>query len=228
MTSEMCSICAALEENHLLEISSFLIAQMTICLQEAGKHKLPSTAKASVWSSFHRLRESKQIADKWSRFIDTLPSTLELEPSLSPQLILDRIIKKLINNSAEAIQQSEASRGGSSRPMDRIETNTIRYMAGLPGYIAVKLLKKYKRKARDLRLQLKRHLFVSVLRRMKADNQPGQPDSPLEYTEQWTKLIDRGGLYHISDDVFKLVENIEVAVRRHLNTGAMLTYTSVI
>jgi hypothetical protein len=107
--------------------------------------------------------------------------------------------------------------------MDRIETNAIRYMAG---YIAVKLLKKYKRKARDLRLQLKRHLFVSVLRRMKADNQPGQPDSPLEYTEQWTKLIDRGGLYHVSDDVFKLVESIEVAVRRHLNTGAMLTYTS--
>jgi hypothetical protein len=38
---------------------------------------------------------------------------------------------------------------------------------------------------------------------MKAAQQPaGDPDSPLHYSTLWLECIDRGGLYHISDDVF--------------------------
>ena len=38
---------------------------------------------------------------------------------------------------------------------------------------------------------------------MKAVDQPGEPDSVLEYTKEWSELIDRGGLYHINDMVNK-------------------------
>ena len=49
---------------------------------------------------------------------------------------------------------------------------------------------------------------------------------PLEYTKVWTELIDRGGLYHISDDVFNLVQNIEAFVRRHMNTETLTSQSS--
>ena len=60
--------------------------------------------------------------------------------------------------------------------MSANKCNAIRYMAG---YVAVKLLKKYRKAAKHPRLQLKRRLFVTVLVDMRASNQPGDPDSPL-------------------------------------------------
>ena len=42
---------------------------------------------------------------------------------------------------------------------------------------------------------------MRVLRRMRATNQPGVPESVLDYTKVWSETIDRGGLYHINDEV---------------------------
>lgn len=36
---------------------------------------------------------------------------------------------------------------------------------------------------------------------MKADNQPGNIDTPDDYTRVWADQIDRGGLYQIKPEV---------------------------
>ena len=54
---------------------------------------------------------------------------------------------------------------------------------------------------------------------MRAENQPGLPSSPIEYSELW-------GLYHINDNVFHLIENIETIVREHMNTAMATTYAT--
>lgn len=69
------------------------------------------------------------------------------------------------------------------------------------GYVAVSLLKKYRKPTKQPQVKVKRALFVRVLSRMKAVDQPGEPDSVLDYTRLWSDLIDRGGLYHINDEV---------------------------
>ena len=56
---------------------------------------------------------------------------------------------------------------------------------------------------------------------MKALEQPGDPESPSQYSTLWMELIDRGGLYHISDDVFSLIESIEMVVRHYLNISSI-------
>lgn len=84
------------------------------------------------------------------------------------------------------------------KPLTAMECNAVRYMAG---YVAVSLLKKIKKPSKHPQLKGKRNLFVRVLTRMKAVNQPGEPDSVLEYTKEWSEMIDRGGLYHINDKV---------------------------
>ncbi len=47
--------------------------------------------------------------------------------------------------------------------------------------------------------------------------QPGDPDSLSEYSTLWIELIDRGGLYHIGNDVFQLMVSIEMVVRKYMN-----------
>ena len=186
------------------DIASFLIDQIALCLREADRHKLPSAAQASVWAAFHRMRERKNISDRWSSFMTNLPSPVE-ETSLGLQLILDRLLRNTIQN--QAAQPGNVSTAAVARPLDKLELNAIRYMAG---YIAVKLLKKYRKKAKHPRLQQNRRLFVAVLKHMRADNQPGLTGSTLvDYTEQWSRLVDRGGLYHINDKVFELIESLE-------------------
>ena len=79
-----------------------------------------------------------------------------------------------------------------------MESNAVRYMSG---YVAVSLLKKYRKPTKQPQVKVKRALFVRVLSRMKAVDQPGEPDSVLDYTRLWSDLIDQGGLYHINDEV---------------------------
>jgi hypothetical protein len=82
------------------------------------------------------------------------------------------------------------------------EKSAMRYMAG---YIAVKLIRKYsiaKPSAPD-DIKHKRKLILKVLHAMKAEDQPvpNAIDSISDYSRLWSDLIDRGGLYHINDDV---------------------------
>ena len=90
----------------------------------------------------------------------------------------------------------------SVRPLTEMESNAIRYMAG---YVAVSLLKKYRKPSKNPRLQAKRDMFVHVLMGMKAADQGGEPDSILEYTKAWLELIERSELYHINDKVCMLL-----------------------
>ena len=70
----------------------------------------------------------------------------------------------------------------------------------MAGYVAVSLLKRFK-KSKNKHVQLKRDLFVPVLRSMRAEQQPSSVSSIEEYTQVWSNLIDRAGLYHINDKV---------------------------
>ena len=76
-----------------------------------------------------------------------------------------------------------------------MESNAVRYMSG---YVAVSLSKKYRKPTKQPQVKVKWALFVRVLSRMKAVDQPGEPDSVLDYTRLWS---DRGGLYQINDAV---------------------------
>ena len=84
------------------------------------------------------------------------------------------------------------------RPLTVMESSAVRYMSG---FVAVSLLKKYRKPTKQPKLKVKRALFVCVLSRMKAVDQPGEPDSVFDYTRLWSDLIDQGGLYHINDEI---------------------------
>ena len=189
-----------IEVEKVAQIAILLISKASGCIISGYKHKLPSAAQSSVWSTFHQLRGSQEMKQIWGVFVSNhLPESCRQESELAMQLLLDRLLKKLLHNKADAKKQSTASsQANSVRPLTAMESNAVRYMSG---YVAVSLLKKYSKPTKHPQLKVKRALFVRVLTEMKAVDQPGEPESVLDYTKLWSDLIDRGGLYHINEEV---------------------------
>ena len=199
----MLDLIETMEQESVAEIARFLILQMNSCLVAGYRHKLTSAAQASVWSTFHSLRSSQHVKHTWNAFISAqVPQSHQKEPQLALQLLMDRVLKRTRRK-----QLGSTPRAPQPRPLTALESNGLRYMAG---YVAVSLLKKYRKPSKHPQVQLKRTLFVHVLIGMRAVDQPGEPDSPLDYSKVWSELIDRGGLYHIDD---KVIVNFVVDVK---------------
>ena len=88
-----------------------------------------------VWSSFHKLRNSDGINQCWTVTVLKAPEPCQLESQLALQLLIDRVLKKMLKNKADAIEQPSKSK---VVPLTIREKSAICYMAG---YVAVKLLK---------------------------------------------------------------------------------------
>ena len=79
------------------------------------------------------------------------------------------------------------------------EENVLRYMSG---YVAVKLLKKYRKGSANTKTKRKWKYFVRVLEEMKSDEQLLHFQDTLDdYTKKWSEHIDRGRLYHVKPEV---------------------------
>ena len=81
------------------------------------------------------------------------------------------------------------------------ELNVLRYACG---YVAQKLLKCYEKKPGDTAEQ-----YVACLGEMAVQ---GEGDDFLSYTKQWMELVNRGGLFPLNDDAFRLFIEIELCV----------------
>ena len=202
-------------------ITCRITSELYRCLDAGKRHKLPSLAQGAVWSAFHALRLRQDILREWTTFItaNNISSVHNQDHEMALQVLLDRMLKHIMAKQAMAATAVDCAKEVS--PLTFCESNAVRYMAG---YVAVKLLRKYRRGSRNATLNIKYRLFVNTLQRMKAAQQPaGDPDSPLNYSTLWLEYIDRGGLYHIGDDVFHLIHSIEMVTRQHFNFSNIKT-----
>ena len=59
--------------------------------------------------------------------------------------------------------------------------------------------------------------FVECIGRMQADHTDDKPlSSFLDYTCEWIKEVNRGGLYEVKDEVYLLFREIEAMMQSHL------------
>ena len=182
-------------------MAQWLVSSVQACLDHSySTHKLPSVIAGEIWRRFHQLRCQKEVVSSWKSQLSGLnvPKEHRKEWQLTLQLLMDEIIEKLLKSQADSLHSDPA---GASPPLKIGEENAIRYMAG---YVAVhvKLLLDFQKPVKQPVLQTKYNMFVAVLKGMRAD---GQPDigvgSLSQYTTLWSELIDRGGIYHVSDEV---------------------------
>ena len=64
--------------------------------------------------------------------------------------------------------------------------------------MAVSLLNKYQKPSKHPQLKEKKKILVDIPTGMKVMDHPGEPTSILDYTQEWSELPDRGGLFHIN------------------------------
>ena len=181
------------DPKYLADIAITLLSRVYSCIAAGKTYRLPSISQACVWRLFHQMRNSEGVRTLWKNFIalHTFPAA---ESNLT-QLLLDQMLKAMLKNEAQA---SAVISSSTVPPLSPREKNAVRYMAG---YVVISLLRKFKRPVKKPVLQEKYRIFITVLSQLKAEHQPTEIDSLSDYTRLWSELIDRGGLYHVSDKV---------------------------
>lgn len=86
----------------------------------------------------------------------------------------------------------------------------------MAGYVISKLKKKLSKGTKSLPSQ-EAQVYTRLLESMKANFDEDYVSSVEDYTRFWIEQIDRGGLYHINDDVFMLFTEIELVCRQFLD-----------
>ena len=85
------------------------------------------------------------------------------------------------------------------------EENIIQYAAG---YVPMKLIKKYEKQSSSVAVE-----YVECLSSMAVN---GEESSLQEYTLEWTRKVNRGDLFEVSDETFQLFREIEIKMQWHL------------
>ena len=202
-----------------IDIAVQLCSQLNELLGRSKKdQRFPTMVISKMWSSFHILRFSPKVQAQWEAYQTALhtPTSLQVEGKLLLQLLLDRILKRLVaagvsEGSTAVVPDHEVAPEHHVKLTLR-EQNAVRYMAG---YVLRKLKKKYKERSKRLEIQRKRQFFLSVLSVMESRDQDDATSS-CRSTCDWVEMIDREGLCHVNDDTYLLVEAIEVETRHYL------------
>ena len=109
---------------------------------------------------------------------------------------ISKQVDQLHNDSPSASSQQPTTMALSSR-----EKNAVRYIAG---YIV--------RKLKDAEIQKRNERSIHILTLMQTYHQ-------LEYrsyeddTREWTELLDRGGLFHVTNEAYQILEQIELKTK---------------
>ena len=155
-------------QDHVTDFAVFLVAKLNVCTACGKKHRFPSASHGCIWSAFYELRNSAEVKDTWMTLMSMakLPKFLQKESQFALQIIMDRIIKKILANEANSMQDQETA---PITPLTMLERSAICYMAW---YVAIKLLKSYGKPSTHLKVQRRHELFVRVLKVMRATHQP--------------------------------------------------------
>ena len=166
--------------------------------------KLPSSKAQRMWSAFHKFRNKPELVVAWSACIIQSQgiSDLSLDPSttrLGLQVLIDRLFKSMILNRNKKPEQAV-----DLTPLSAREQNVVFYMSG---YVALKLLKRFRKKSDSKAVEEKNRIFVKILSKMQANQQVQDIKSIDDYTREWSEQIDRGSLYHIKSEVCFCIHN---------------------
>ena len=186
---------------HLAHLITNLSSSYTAMLNRVQRYKLTATKTDKLWVLFHSfsLKEGYQLCKGCD-------AALGLNAhDIFWQLLLENQFLKQVINSLKLTSHPTTASG--SRELTHVEENAVRYTAG---YIIRKLHKKYSRQKSQEEIECSR-----ALKEM-AGKISTCPVTSEHHSREWTVLVDRGGLYHVSDMVYYLFVVLELITDREL------------
>ncbi len=193
------------DSKHSVMVEDFtvkLYSKLKSCFQHT--HSSLHLNREKMWGLYHELRTSDSFKEEWSRFLHECGK----QPCASfVQFVTNTLFKQLIEE--EFPLNSTTNSNGHSGLMTFEEKNALRYVAG---YVCRTL-----RKRLESSTIPDKDDMIYALMELSGDEMNDQD------TEAWTDLIDRGGLWHISDDTYMLFLIIEECIREHVTIATAST-----
>ena len=177
-----------------------LTSRLKTCFQ--CKHSSLRLKKEKMWGLYHQLRTSKKFNQEWSQFLQESVGH-QASPAFF-QFVTHRIFKELITMEYPVAVDTTAPSETLQCPLMFEEENALRYVAG---YVCRKLRERLESSS----LPRKNDMIVCLM------ELTGEEMDKERGTEAWANLIDRGGLWHVSDQTYTLFATLEEEVRRYLS-----------
>ena len=146
-------------------------------------HGIPNRFK--LWELYFTIRSSKQFIQNWVTFL----SLMKVNPTpVLYQHLTDVVFKSLIRS--KLLFQTQKSADEVTLMVTSVEANALRYVAG---YVCHHVCNTIRRKKHPMQDDLL--LCLSSLVKLSGDG-----DDDCGTAEEWTNLVDRGGLVHGKQD----------------------------
>ena len=177
----------------LLKFSKDLIQDLERALVNPNGKLLQ---RDKVWETYFYIRSQETFSNRWTTFLCGANSPIGA-PVLY-QHLTDIIFKELLREKY-SVSANDSERAGPVITLD--EANVLRYVAG---YVCRHLRKKIEASNRPLKEDMVLYLMTMVKDKSEASSGP---------CEEWTNLVDRGGLWHVQENTHSLFLCLEEEVR---------------
>ena len=187
-------------------LSSEVEQCVSSCVSAATTCRAKSILREKLWRSFHQLR-FKNLVKIWSNFYDALGKK-KFDPLVEQQVnqkLFEDVLKTYFQVPSQAASAIAPASAHQSSELDEEEEQIVRYAAG---FVPMSLLKKHEKESTDKSVE-----FVECLTKMAVN---GDESSFLSYTLEWSRTVNRGGLFEINDDTYRLFKHIEMRMQNQL------------
>ena len=191
------------EQDAFIEFTANILREIDVLATPNSQSKLSSQRK-ELWSQFHVSRTSK-LRSLWSKLYTDL--NVDSKAAKDP-LLIEYVNEKLFEGCVKAKFHIEEQQIEPPK-MTEDDLNALRYAAG---FVPWKLQQKYRKTTCN---HPHRQSYLVCLAGM-SDSTEEDECTFLEYTKRWIATIDRGGLFHISDEVYLFFYQVECIVRKLL------------
>ena len=192
---------AHLENQEVLEFAKDICIELDNCIIKSRKYMASTKKYEMMWGYFHQLRTQENFIEKWQIFF--VVTTGKKANSIIIQFLVDRIFKATISIRFTSQTVTPGCCNGDV-VLTHDEENALWYAAG---YIPKCLRDRLKHSSHPL----KRELMWRLL-----DLTDETDDTADDESEDWINMIDRGGLTHVTNKTYTLIQSMEMALRRCL------------
>ncbi len=190
---------------HFSEYSCTLVSALWVIVTAGDDKFLQPEAMDKVWQAFHKFKLTS--GNEWKAFLDILRiDSLGNHIQIVYQHLLLDIVTLLIKDRNEA--DLPLSQSDKKVPLSKEEEQVLRYVAGYVPFALCEKLRTQKNSTAAIYCKI-----LSTWRACTTDT----VKSFLEYTNEWITIQNRGGLFHVNDDVFLFFRTIENEARQYLS-----------
>nr|XP_054762020.1 uncharacterized protein LOC129268494 [Lytechinus pictus] len=197
------------------DISKIILTLIWDCVIAGDSHSLGTRMNCSILAKFHEMRCGTEVLRHWEAFLDGAGIGGDrLARRCLLQCILRRVLQDVVNLRNGFPEDGEKEENAAT--LTKECEGVLRLVAG---YVPFALIKKYSKMKSTLGNRFKEFLLTWRV----TEDDSTEADSFLSYTSVWMTHQNRGGLFEVSDQVYKFFRSMEFVVIKQLNIHKLVS-----